>query len=142
MCEMRKFTAEEANLLEKATIIAAVLSIFSALLPLIEIAENGASAQSLISFSISFFAFIPFATLTAIKFERYMDTNGLNTPLARIFIIFVCLVGCGLFMFAALSLISGVLSLVLVVSITLFVAYWSWPSLEQTSCTQNSRDKN
>lgn len=74
--------------------------------------------------------FILFVILIVIKFERYMDINGFNMFLVRIFIIFVCLVGCGFFMFVVLSLIFGVLSFVLVVLIMFFVVYWSWLSFE------------
>ena len=129
MPNVTRYTPEEAILIGRAGVIASVLGIISAVSPAIDIAEKGADYSNIISFSISFFGFLPFAVVLAVKLEKYFGDDKLNTPLVRLSIITVCAFGAAASLFAILWL-TGTSQLGLaIILIAIVVAWWQWPRM-------------
>jgi len=127
MSKIIEYTTEEAILIGRAGILGGVLSITSAVFPAISIAENGADASNLLSFCISFFAFIPFAAICGIHWERRWSEDKLNLPLARLFVLSVCALGAAMSLFVFLLLFGERQVGIAIIVISVIVAWWQWP---------------
>lgn len=122
-------TKQEFVIIKQAGIIAGVMGIASAVLPAVDMAENGISILSCVGFILSFLAFTPFSVVCGIQWERKWGKSELNIPLVRLLVLTFCGFVVALALFSLLWLVSAKVIGAIIILIALIIGWMLWPSL-------------